>query len=275
MPATSLEIEGLSAGYGPTRILEDISFSVPAGKRLAVLGRNGMGKTTLLATLAGQTRRYGGQIRLGGADIAAAPSAARARKGLGYVPQMRCIFPTLTVEENLFVGLKGQPRSVVEEAYRMFPRLKERRRHFGNQLSGGEQQMLSTARTVLGRPSVLLLDEPLEDVFRREVGLDGGARGKSVLRNPVFPDRVHGGEVGDHVLQPDLREEDLRLVGSSLGEQFIDAGQYLGRLAGNVLRAVGSNLTGDIGDVLVDEHVAEALAVRCKSLDGHGYSFRA
>ncbi|MCA1371173.1 ABC transporter ATP-binding protein [Bradyrhizobium sp. BRP14] len=162
MPAISLEIEGLSAGYGPTRILEDISFSVPAGERLAVLGRNGMGKTTLLATLAGQTRRYGGHIRLGASDITAAPSAARARKGLGYVPQMRCIFPTLTVEENLFVGLKGRPKTAVEEAYRMFPRLKERRRNFGNQLSGGEQQMLSTARTVLGRPSVLLLDEPLE-----------------------------------------------------------------------------------------------------------------
>ncbi len=162
MPATSLEVENLSAGYGPTRVLEQVSFSVPAGARLAVLGRNGMGKTTLLATLAGQTRRYDGRIRLGSADVTAMPSASRAHSGLGYVPQARCIFPTLTVEENLFVGLKGRPRTALEEAYQMFPRLKERRSNLGNQLSGGEQQMLSTARSILGRPSVLLLDEPLE-----------------------------------------------------------------------------------------------------------------
>ncbi len=162
MPATSLEVENLSAGYGPTRVLEHVSFSVPAGARLAVLGRNGMGKTTLLATLAGQTKRYDGRIKLGSTDVTAIPSASRAHQGLGYVPQARCIFPTLTVEENLFVGLKGRPKTAIEEAYQMFPRLKERHRNLGSQLSGGEQQMLSTARTILGRPSVLLLDEPLE-----------------------------------------------------------------------------------------------------------------
>jgi branched-chain amino acid transport system ATP-binding protein len=162
MPATSFEVENLSAGYGPTRVLENVSFSVPAGARLAVLGRNGMGKTTLLATLAGQTRRYDGKIRIGETDVTAVSSALRARAGLGYVPQMRCIFPTLTVEENLFVGLKDRPKSDLQEAYAMFPRLFERKRNLGSQLSGGEQQMLSTARTILGRPSVLLLDEPLE-----------------------------------------------------------------------------------------------------------------
>ena len=162
MPAASLEISGLSAGYGPTRVLEDISFSAGAGCRLAVLGRNGMGKSTLFATLAGQTKRYGGGIRLGGEAIEAIDSSARALKGLGYVPQSRDVFPTLTVEENLFVGLKARPRSAIEEAYAMFPRLKERRSNLGSQLSGGEQQMLSTARTILGQPSVLLLDEPLE-----------------------------------------------------------------------------------------------------------------
>lgn len=162
MPAAPLDINDLSAGYGPTRVIEDVSFSVPAGARLAVLGRNGMGKTSLFATLAGQTRRYGGEIRLGDREISREPSAARARLGLGYVPQTRDVFPTLTVEENLFVGLKGRPRSDVEEAYDMFPRLKERWRNLGGQLSGGEQQMLSTARSILGQPSVLLLDEPLE-----------------------------------------------------------------------------------------------------------------
>jgi branched-chain amino acid transport system ATP-binding protein len=162
MPATPLEVEDLSAGYGPTRVLESISFSVPAGARLAVLGRNDMGKTTLLATLAGQTRRYDGKIRIGETDVTGLSSALRARTGLGYVPQTRCIFPTLTVEENLFVGLKDRPKSDLQEAYAMFPRLFERKRNLGSQLSGGEQQMLSTARTILGRPSVLLLDEPLE-----------------------------------------------------------------------------------------------------------------
>ena len=162
MPATPLEVENLSAGYGPTRVLEGITFTVPAGARLAVLGRNGMGKTTLLATLAGQTRRYDGRVRLGDTDVTGLSSAGRAHQGRGYVPQTRDIFPTLTVEENLFVGLKGRPKTALEEAYGMFPRLKERRRNLGTQLSGGEQQMLSTARTILGQPSVLLLDEPLE-----------------------------------------------------------------------------------------------------------------
>jgi len=162
MPAASLEIANLSAGYGPTRVLEDISFSASAGSRLAVLGRNGMGKSTLLATLAGQTRRYGGEIRLDGEPVETIDSSARALKGLGYVPQSRDVFLTLTVEENLFVGLKARPKTAIEEAYEMFPRLKERRRNLGSQLSGGEQQMLTTARTILGQPSVLLLDEPLE-----------------------------------------------------------------------------------------------------------------
>ncbi len=162
MTAASLDVAGLSAGYGPTRILEDVSFSVPAGGRLAVLGRNGMGKTTLFASIAGQTRRYDGSVRLGDAEITSLDGSARALGGLGYVPQSRSIFKSLTVEENLFVGLKSRPRSALEEAYAMFPRLKERRRNLGSQLSGGEQQMLSTARTILGQPTVLLLDEPLE-----------------------------------------------------------------------------------------------------------------
>ncbi|MCW5720650.1 MAG: ABC transporter ATP-binding protein [Devosia sp.] len=162
MKAAALDVSGLSAGYGPTRILEDISFAVPAGGRLAVLGRNGMGKTTLLATLAGQTRRHGGSIVLGEVDLTGLDGSARALAGLGYVPQHRAIFKSLSVEENLFVGLKSRPRAAIEEAYGLFPRLKERRRHLGGQLSGGEQQMLTTARTLLGQPSVLLLDEPLE-----------------------------------------------------------------------------------------------------------------
>ncbi|MCB8819895.1 ABC transporter ATP-binding protein [Microvirga rosea] len=162
MPAESLEIRELSAGYGPTVVLENVSFTVPAGGRLSILGRNGMGKTTLLSSLMGLTKRYGGEIRLDGTDVASLKSCDRAMRGLGLVPQTRDIFRSLTVEENLFAGLKNRPRSAIAEAYEMFPRLHERRRNLGWQLSGGEQQMLSTARTILGRPSVLLLDEPLE-----------------------------------------------------------------------------------------------------------------
>jgi len=162
MAAASLDVQGLSAGYGATRIIEDVSFAVPAGGRMAVLGRNGMGKTTLFATLAGQTRRHAGSIALNGQDLTSLDGSARALAGLGYVPQHRAIFKSLTVEENLFVGLKLRPAAAIEEAYALFPRLKERRRNMGGQLSGGEQQMLTTARSILGQPSVLLLDEPLE-----------------------------------------------------------------------------------------------------------------
>ena len=162
MPAAPLEISGLCAGYGPIRIIEDVAFSVRAGERLAVLGRNGMGKTTLLATLMGLTTRHAGAVRIDGRDVGALRASARAGLGIGYVPQTRDIFPSLTVEENLRAGLKGRPAAAIEEAYAMFPRLRERRRNYGLQLSGGEQQMLSMARTLLGKPSLLLLDEPLE-----------------------------------------------------------------------------------------------------------------
>ena len=157
-----LEVDGLCAGYGPIRIIEDISFAVRAGDRLAVLGRNGMGKTTLLATLMGLSTRHAGQIRIGDQEVSRRRTSARADLGIGYVPQTRDIFASLTVEENLRAGLKGRPTSALTEAYEMFPRLRERRRNYGLQLSGGEQQMLSMARTLLGKPRVLLLDEPLE-----------------------------------------------------------------------------------------------------------------
>ena len=162
MTAASLEITGLCAGYGQTRIIQDLDLSVPAGGRLAVLGRNGMGKTTLFATIAGQTRQSGGRICLDGRDLSRLDGPARAIAGLGYVPQHRAIFPSLTVEENLLAGLKSRPRPDLSQAYDLFPRLKERRRNPGASLSGGEQQMLTTARAILGQPRLLLLDEPLE-----------------------------------------------------------------------------------------------------------------
>jgi len=162
MTALSLEVHGLCAGYASARVIEDVSFRADTGHTLAVLGRNGAGKTTLLASIIGLTKRHAGTITMGGEDISPLPAPERARRGLGYVPQTRDVFGSLTVEENLYVGLKGRGSGALSEAYALFPRLKERRRLLGSQLSGGEQQMLSVARTLLGQPRVLLLDEPLE-----------------------------------------------------------------------------------------------------------------
>ena len=162
MVAADLHVSGLVAGYGPTVVLEDVGFSLPGGQCLGVIGRNGMGKTTLLASLMGLTRRRSGTIRMGGEPLETLPTADRANRGLGYVPQTRDVFARLTVEENCLVALKSRSRAALDEAYTLFPRLAERRRTLAGQLSGGEQQMLSTARALLGRPSVLLMDEPLE-----------------------------------------------------------------------------------------------------------------
>lgn len=156
-----LRMENVWAGYGDAIILEDLSFALDAGGSLALLGRNGMGKTTLLATLMGVTRLRKGRIFFGDRDIARIPSHRRARAGLGWVPQERDIFQSLTVEENLTVV--AQPGDwTLDRVYDLFPRLRERRANLGNQLSGGEQQMLAMGRALMLNPKVLLLDEPLE-----------------------------------------------------------------------------------------------------------------
>jgi len=156
-----LRLENVCAGYGDAVVLEDISFSLAEGDSLALLGRNGMGKTTLLATLIGAARYRSGKLEFRGADIARRPSHERAHLGFGWVPQERDIFPSLTVEENL-TAVARPGRWDLKAVYDMFPRLAERRGNMGNQLSGGEQQMLAMARALMLNPSVLLLDEPLE-----------------------------------------------------------------------------------------------------------------
>jgi len=155
-----LELEHVVAGYGDTHILRDLSLSVRKGERVAVIGRNGVGKTTTLNTIMGLTRQHGGRIRLNGRPIDRLAPHMRARLGLGLVPQTRDIFPSLSVEENLIAGIRNTGR--LEEAYELFPRLRERRGNGGRQLSGGEQQMLSVARALMGAPDIILLDEPLE-----------------------------------------------------------------------------------------------------------------
>ena len=157
-----LKLEGVVAGYGPTTVLDGLSFEVGVGERLAMIGRNGVGKTTALRAIMGLLPLRSGKVIFQGQDVSALMPHQRADLGLGYVPQTRDIFPSLTVEENLLAGLKRRPRSALDEAYALFPRLAERRNNGGTQLSGGEQQMLSVARALLGRPSMMLLDEPLE-----------------------------------------------------------------------------------------------------------------
>ena len=156
-----LVLEGVTAGYGETVVLEGISLNLPMGQTLAVLGRNGVGKTTLLSTVMGHTRLRGGKIRFAGRDISGLAPYRRARLGIGFVPQEREIFPSLTVEENLTVA-EQQGQWSLGKVYDLFPSLAERRRNHGNQLSGGEQQMLAIGRALMGNPTLLLMDEPLE-----------------------------------------------------------------------------------------------------------------
>ena len=156
-----LVAEGLFAGYGESTVLEGVSFALEQGGSLALLGRNGVGKTTLLLTLMGLTRLKRGRLLMRGSDISHAPTYLRARSGLGWVPQERLCFPSLTVEEHLNVVARRGPWDRAR-IYLTFPGLAERRRNLGNQLSGGEQQMLAIARALTTNPSVLLLDEPME-----------------------------------------------------------------------------------------------------------------
>ena len=173
--AQGLELAKIRAGYGDTVVLEGISLALPPGGTLAVLGRNGVGKTTLLATIMGHTTLRDGSLRFAGRDISRLPAYRRVRLGMGFVPQEREIFRSLTVEENLVVaarpGLPARSRGSasaeagrwsIERVYDFFPALAERRRNGGDQLSGGEQQMLAIGRALMGNPSLLLLDEPLE-----------------------------------------------------------------------------------------------------------------
>jgi branched-chain amino acid transport system ATP-binding protein len=156
-----LTIERLSAGYGEAVVLNAISLALAEGQSLALLGRNGMGKTTLINSIVGVTRFISGRIGLDGRDITPLRPDQRAHAGIGWVPQERNIFKSLTVEENLSAVARPGPWTV-ERVYGMFPRLQERRANLGNQLSGGEQQMLAVARALVLNPKLLLLDEPLE-----------------------------------------------------------------------------------------------------------------
>ncbi|WP_042444249.1 ABC transporter ATP-binding protein [Azospirillum sp. B510] len=171
-----LKIDNLTAGYGQSQVLFDVSLSIEAGQVLALMGRNGMGKTTTIAAIMGLIPRWGGGISFGGQGIDRMPPHRVARLGVGLVPEGRQIFPTLTVEENLVATAAargGEPaRWTLEAVWELFPRLRERRRNLGNRLSGGEQQMLAIGRALMTNPRLLILDEATEGlapVIRAEI----------------------------------------------------------------------------------------------------------
>ena len=157
----ALELERVSAGYGETVVLEDVDLALGPGESLSVIGRNGVGKTTLLATVMGHTTLHRGDVRLRGQTLRRLPIHRRAQLGLGFVPQEREIFPSLTVRENLEVAARPGHWTLAR-VFELFPSLAARVSHMGHQLSGGEQQMLSIARALMTNPSVLLMDEPTE-----------------------------------------------------------------------------------------------------------------
>jgi branched-chain amino acid transport system ATP-binding protein len=157
----ALQLNNIHAGYGELNILENIQLEIPAQSSLALLGRNGVGKTTLMSTIMGHATLHSGVITFFDKDITQLPVYERSRLGIGYVPQTRDIFPSLTVEENMLIAARPG-KWPLERIYTLFPRLAERKNNMGNQLSGGEQQMLSVARALVSNPTLLLLDEPLE-----------------------------------------------------------------------------------------------------------------
>jgi len=166
MAEAALALEGVSAGYGETVVLEDLAFELRAGESVSLIGRNGVGKSTLLESVMGHTLLHRGAIRLGGREVTHLVPYRRVRAGLGYVPQEREVFPSLSVRENLEVaarpGADGARRWTAQGVFELFPQLAERQANRGNQLSGGEQQMLSIGRALMGNPKVLLMDEPSE-----------------------------------------------------------------------------------------------------------------
>jgi branched-chain amino acid transport system ATP-binding protein len=160
-----LEVADLQAGYGPAQVLFDIGFRIEAGEVVSLLGRNGMGKTTTIRTIMGLLPAKGGHVTFEGKALTGAPPYRVAQAGLGLVPEGRQVFPTLTVEENLVATAadrSGKGRFTLDSVYAFFPRLKERRGNHGNQLSGGEQQMLAIGRALMTNPKLLILDEATE-----------------------------------------------------------------------------------------------------------------
>jgi branched-chain amino acid transport system ATP-binding protein len=165
-----LTVEGMTANIGKVPVLRGVSLDVNAGETVALLGRNGVGKTSTLRAILGLLKRTGGRVTYDGQDLSHRPAHNLASLGIGYVPQGRGIFPLLTVEENLYLGLRQEPEpAIVEDIFTRFPRLKERLEQPAGTLSGGEQQMLAIARCLVMKPSLIMLDEPTEGIMPKLV----------------------------------------------------------------------------------------------------------
>ena len=202
MTGALLEVAGLASGYGSGTVLQGVDLHVDSGEVLAVVGRNGTGKTTLLQTILAIVRRRAGAVRFAGMDLSDATTTAVARAGIGYVPQGRRIFPTLDVDEHLTIACRPGPWTPAA-VYELFPRLAERRRHGGAQLSGGEQQMLAIGRALVGNPRLLLLDEPSDglapNLVREAMELLSRLRGDGMSALLVEQDLVAALSVADRV----------------------------------------------------------------------------
>ena len=243
--ADLLQIENLSAGYGEAVVLNGVSAALAEGETLALLGRNGTGKTTLMNTLAGATRQHGGRIVLGGVELHRLPAHERAAAGIGWVPQERNIFKSLTVHENLTAvqrpGRKGpggrESRAwTPERVYEMFPRLAERKTNLGTQLSGGEQQMMVIGRALMAKPKLLLLDEPslgiapklVQDIARSIVSISRDEKVTVLLVEQnsrmalSISDRAYALSTGSVVVEGDSKVlmHDDRIKAAYLGEEL-------------------------------------------------------
>jgi branched-chain amino acid transport system ATP-binding protein len=230
--SADLVVTGVRAGYAGSAVLDGVNFTVKAGEVVGLLGRNGVGKTTLMSTLMGWVQPTAGSIRLGDLELAGLPTHRIARAGVAIVPQGRRVFAPLTVENNLRIAERGSERWTVERVYEILPRLAERRRNRGDQLSGGEQQMLAIARALLLDPTLLLLDEPSDGlapaIVDQVMQILGSLRGEGLSILLVEQD-LHGAfSVADRILVMQKGE----IVHDSSTEEFRSDGERGRRLLG-------------------------------------------
>jgi branched-chain amino acid transport system ATP-binding protein len=230
--SADLVVTGVRAGYAGSAVLDGVDFTVKAGEVVGLLGRNGVGKTTLMSTLMGWVQPTAGSIRLGELELAGLPTHRIARAGVAIVPQGRRVFAPLTVENNLRIAERGSERWTVERVYEILPRLAERRRNRGDQLSGGEQQMLAIARALLLDPTLLLLDEPSDGlapaIVDQVMQILGSLRGEGLSILLVEQD-LHGAfSVADRILVMQKGE----IVHDSSTEEFRSDGERGRRLLG-------------------------------------------